>query len=367
MESPSRLGDGGAFRKLMTSTVSPTQDKEIVSENLKGYKQLLKEIKEKVKSSQLKAAVAVNKELIQLYWEIGTSLIHKQENEGWGSKTIEKLANDLRSEFPDIKGFSRRNVYYMVLFAREYPKVEFVQQAVAQIPWGHHTLLLDKVKDRESRTWYIAKIIENGWSRSVLHHWITSSLHKREGKAVTNFENTLTSPHSDLARETLKDPYNFDFLTLREEFDEKELEEGLIDHIQKFLIELGAGFAFVGRQVNLFVGDQDFFIDLLFYHVKLRCFIVVELKSNEFKPEYAGKMNFYLTAVDKTMKHPDDKPTIGILLCKTKNKVVAEYALQDINKPLGIAEYETKIIESLPDDLKGSLPSIEEIEQELEG
>ncbi len=254
----------------------------------------------------------------------------------------------------------------MVLFAREYPELEFVQQLVAQIPWGHNTLLLDKLKDRESRVWYVKKTIENGWSRSVLLHWVDGGLHKRQGKALANFKNTLTSPHSDLARETLKDPYNFDFLTLREEFDEKELEDGLINHIQKFLLELGAGFAFVGRQINLCVGDQDFFIDLLFYHVKLRCFIVVELKATEFKPEHAGKMNFYLTAVDRTMKHPDDKPTIGLLLCKTKNKVVAEYALQDINKPLGVAEYETKIIESLPDDLKGSLPTIEEIEHEFE-
>ncbi|MCP5506415.1 MAG: DUF1016 domain-containing protein [Chlamydiales bacterium] len=350
----------------MTTKKPATTNKEIITENLRGYKQLLGEIKEKVKSSQLKAAVAVNKELIQLYWEIGTSLIKKQDNEGWGAKTIEKLANDLRSEFPNMKGFSRRNVYYMVLFAREYPEIEIVQQLVAQIPWGHNTLLLDKVKDRESRVWYVKKTIENGWSRNVLLHWVDGGLHERQGKSLTNFKNTLTSPHSDLAHETLKDPYNFDFLTLREEFDEKELEDGLIDHIQKFLLELGAGFAFVGRQINLCVGDQDYFIDLLFYHVKLRCFIVVELKATEFKPEYAGKMNFYLTAVDKTMKHPDDKPTIGLLLCKTKNKVVAEYALQDINKPLGVAEYETKIIESLPDDLKGSLPTIEEIEHEFE-
>lgn len=333
----------------------------------KGYKELLKEIKERVKSSQLKAAVAVNKELVQLYWEIGRSVLEKQEAEGWGSKVIEKLATDLKAAFPEMKGFSPRNIQYMVTFAREYPDTPITQQAVAQIPWGHNTLLLDKINDSSLRAWYAQKTVENGWSRNVLMHWIDSSLHERQGKALTNFKQTLTAPQSDLAHETLKDPYNFDFLTLREKFDEKELEDGLINHIQKFLLELGAGFSYVGKQINLCVGDQDFFIDLLFYHLKLRCFVVVELKATEFKPEYAGKMNFYLTAVDEMMKHEDDAPTIGLLLCKTKNKVVAEYALRDINKPLGVAEYETTIIESLPENLKGSLPSIEEIEEELKG
>lgn len=333
----------------------------------KGYKELLKDIKERVKSSQLKAAVAVNKELVQLYWEIGRSVLEKQEAEGWGSKVIEKLATDLKAAFPKMKGFSPRNIQYMVTFAREYADTPITQQPVAQIPWGHNTLLLDKINDSSLRVWYAQKTIENGWSRNVLMHWIDSGLHERQGKALTNFDKTLTAPQSDLARETLKDPYNFDFLTLREKFDERELEDGLIEHIQKFLLELGAGFSYVGKQINLCVGDQDFFIDLLFYHLKLRCFVVVELKATEFKPEYAGKMNFYLTAVDEMMKHENDAPTIGLLLCKTKNKVVAEYALRDINKPLGVAEYETKIIESLPENLKGSLPSIEEIEEELKG
>lgn len=264
-----------------------------------------------------------------------------------------------------MKGFSARNIQYMVAFAREYPDSPITQQPVAQIPWGHNTLLLDKVSNRESRIWYAQRTIENGWSRSILLHWIDSSLHERQGRAITNFKTALPSSQSDLAHEILKDPYNFDFLTLRAKFDEKELEDGLIDHIQKFLLELGAGFAYVGRQVNLCVGGQDFFIDALFYHVKLRCYVVIELKATEFKPEHAGKMNFYLTAVDELMKHQDDKPTIGLLLCKTKNKVIAEYALRDINKPLGVAEY--KIIESLPDDFKGSLPTIEEIEAELDG
>lgn len=346
-------------------TKTPAKKEEsLLSE---GYKELLKDIKERVKSSQLKAAVAVNHELVQLYWGIGQSVLKKQEAEGWGSKVIEKLATDLKAAFPDMKGFSARNIQYMVTFAREYPDTSITQQPVAQIPWGHNTLLLDKLKDSNTRIWYAQKTIENGWSRNVLMHWLDGGLHERQGKALTNFKQTLAPPQSDLAHETLKDPYNFDFLTLREKFDEKELEGGLIDHIQKFLLELGAGFSYVGKQINLNVGGQDFFIDLLFYHLKLRCFVVVELKATEFKPEHAGKMNFYLTAVDEMLKHKDDSPTIGLLLCKTKNKFVAEYALRDINKPLGVAEYETKIIESLPDNLKGSLPSIEEIEQELKG
>lgn len=338
-----------------------------LSINLNEYKDLLIEIKKKVKSSQLKAAVAVNKELIQLYWEIGSTIIKKQKNAEWGSKVIENLAKDLRLSFPDIKGFSLRNIQFMVQFSREYTDIEIVKQLVSQIPWGHNILLLQRLDNQDDRLWYAAKIIEEGWSRSKLLNLVDSDAHKRQGKALSNFKNTLTPTQSDLAQETLKDPYNFDFLTLRNKFNEKELEDGLIDHIQKFLLELGSGFAYIGKQINLFVGDQDFFIDLLFYHVKLRCYVVVELKATEFKPEYAGKMNFYLTAVDELMKHKDDQPTIGLLLCKTKNKVIAEYALRDIKKPLGIAEYETKIIESLPEDLKGSLPSIEEIESELEG
>ena len=331
----------------------------------KEYIIFFKEIKAKVLSSQLKAAVAVNSELIKLYWEIGNSVYQKQRNKKWGSKIIEKLAKDLKSNFPDMKGFSLRNLQYMVSFAREYTCKSITQQLVAQIPWGHNILLLDKVKDFDSRIWYIQQTIKNGWSRSVLLHEIDNELHKRQAKAVTNFQKTLPLIHSDLANQTLKDPYCFDFLSLREKFDEKELEDGLLDHIQKFLLELGAGFSFVGRQIHLEVGNQDFYVDLLFYHLKLRSFVVVELKAKEFTPRDAGQMNFYLTAVDEILKHTNDNPTIGLLLYKTKNKVVAEYALRDINKPIGISEYETKIIESLPENLKGSLPTIEEIEKEL--
>lgn len=327
----------------------------------KEYKVFLKEIKSKILSSQVKAAIAVNCELITLYWEIGSKIFSKQKKEGWGAKTIENLAKDLKSSFPDMKGFSLTNIKYMVQFAREYPDFQISQQVVGQIPWGHNILLFQKLGSLEERIWYAKKTIENGWSRNVLLHWIDSGLHKREGNAISNFKVTLPSPQSDLAHQTLKDPYCFDFLTLRDKHDEQELESGLLDHIQKFLLELGAGFSFIGRQVHLEVGDQDFYLDLLFYHYILRCFVVVELKATDF----AGKMNFYLSAVDDKMKHSDDKPTIGLLLCKGKNKVVAEYALRDINKPIGISQYEAKIIESLPDDLKRSLPSIEQIEQEL--
>lgn len=332
----------------------------------KEYGVFLKEIKEKILSSQVKAALAVNRELITLYWDIGTKIHLKQKSEGWGAKTIENLSKDLKSSFPNMQGFSFRNLKYMVHFAKEYPDFAIGQQLVAQIPWGHNILLLQKLTSLEERLWYINKTIEHGWSRSVLLHWVDSDLHKREGRAVTNFQLTLPSPQSDLAHQTLKDPYCFDFLTLRDKHDEQELESGLLDHVQRFLLELGAGFSFVGRQVHLEVGGQDFYIDLLFYHYKLRCFIVVELKATDFKPEFVGKMNFYLSAVDDKMRHPDDKATIGLLLCKGKNKFVAEYALRDVNKPIGISQYEAKIIESLPDELKGSLPSIEQIEQELE-
>jgi len=335
-------------------------------EELLSYKELVTEIKQRVKSSQLKAALAVNHELIALYWEIGNSVHKRQIAQGWGAKTIERLAKDLKSAFPSMNGFSQTNIKYMVQFAKEYPEFPISQQAVGQIPWGHNVLLLQKLKTQKERIWYAQKTIENGWSRSILLHWIESNLYKREGKSLNNFKAKLPSPQSELAEQTIKDPYNFDFLTLREKFDEKELEEGLIEHIQKFLLELGAGFTFVGRQYKLTVGSKDFFIDLLFYHLTLRSFVVVELKAKDFTPSDAGQMNFYLSAVDDLLRRPGDNRTIGLLLCKTKDRVIAEYALRDINKPLGVAEYETKIIESLPDDLKASLPSIEEIEREFQ-
>lgn len=334
--------------------------------DLKEYKAFFKEIKEKILTSQVKAALAVNQELIKLYWEIGSTINLKQKEEGWGAKTIENLAKDLKSSFPNMKGFSRTNIKYMVQFAKEYPEFSISQQVVGQIPWGHNILLLQKLNSIEDRLWYAHKTIECGWSRSVLLHWLGSNLHEREGRAITNFEHTLPSPQSDLAHQSLKDPYCFDFLNLRDKHDEQELEAGLLDHVQKFLLELGAGFSFIGRQVHLEVGNQDFYVDLLFYHYKLRCFVVVELKTTDFKPEFAGKMNFYLSAIDDTMKHQEDQPTIGLLLCKGKNRVVVEYALRDVSKPIGISQYEARILESLPDNLRGSLPSVEQIEQELE-
>ena len=332
----------------------------------KEYKIFLHEIKERILFSQHKAAIAVNRELISLYWEIGSRVHLKQKNEGWGAKTIENLAKDLKSAFPDMKGFSPRNLKYMVHFAKEYPDLAIGQQLVAQIPWGHNILLLQKLTSLEERLWYANKTIENGWSRNVLLHWLDSSLYRREGRAITNFQVTLPSPQSDLAHQTLKDPYCFDFLALKEKFDEKELESGLLEHTQKFLIELGAGFAFVGRQYPLRVSDKEFLLDLLFYHLHLRCFVIVELKAKEFTPKDVGQMNFYLSVIDDLLRKPGDNPSIGLLLCKTKDKIIAEYALRDINKPIGISQYETAILESLPNELKGSLPSIEEIEQELE-
>lgn len=329
------------------------------------YNQFLQDIKKKIQTAQVKAALSVNQELIKLYWEVGNSVHQKQQEEGWGAKTIKKLANDLKASFKEIKGFSLTNIKYMVQFAKEYPEFLISQQLVGQIPWGHNILLLQKVSSQEERIWYIKQTIENGWSRSVLHHWIDSDLYKRQAKSVSNFSKTLPPMQSDLANQTLKDPYCFDFLTLTKKHDEKELERGLIEHIQRFLLELGAGFAFLGRQYPLSVGGKDFYIDLLFYHIKLRCFVVIELKTTEFTPRDAGQTNFYLSVVDDHLRQPSDNPTIGLILCKTKNKVVAEYALRDVNKPIGISEYETKIIESLPENFKGSLPSIEEIEQEF--
>src|SRR3954447_15725763 len=333
----------------------------------KGYEAFLGELKERIQTAQLRASLAVNREMISLYWRIGTDILARQKEHGWGAKVIDRLSQDLRREIPNVEGFSPRNLKYMRAFAQAWPAEPIVQQLAAQIPWFHHCVLLDKIKSQPEREWYVHKAVENGWSRNVLVHWIESGLFARQGKAQTNFEKTLPSLQSDLARETLKDPYKFEFLTLSEAVEEKELEEGLLAHIRKFLVELGAGFAFVGQQVRLDVGGEDFYVDLLFYHLKLRCFVVVDLKTTAFKPEYAGKMNFYLSAIDDLLRHPDDKPSIGIILCKAKNKVVAEYALRDLTKPVGISSYVTKLVESLPAKFRGSLPSTQELEAELEG
>jgi predicted nuclease of restriction endonuclease-like (RecB) superfamily len=331
-----------------------------------GYEAFLAELKERIKTAQIRASLAVNHEMISLYWRIGTDILARQEEHGWGAKVIDRLSQDLRRDIPNVEGFSPRNLKYMRAFAQAWPEEPIVQQLVAQIPWGHNVRLLDMIKSRAEREWYIHKTVENGWSRGMLVNWIESGLYKRQGKAQTNFQRTLPKPQSDLARETLKDPYKFEFLTLADEAEEKAVEEGLLAHIRKFLIELGAGFAFVGQQVRLEVGGEDFYVDLLFYHLKLRCYVVIDLKATAFKPEYAGKMNFYLSAIDDLLRHPDDKPSIGIVLCKAKNEIVAEYALRDLAKPVGVSCYVTKLVESLPPEFRGSLPSPEQWQAELE-
>ena len=327
------------------------------------YAAWLAELKARIHNAQQRAALAVNRELVLLYWQIGRDILDRQGREGWGAKVIERLAQDLRSAFPGMKGFSRANLMYMRAFAEAWPDAEIVQQAVGQLPWGHNLVLLTKLKTSERRLAYAQRAIEHGWSRNVLNIHIERRLLEREGKAITNFDARLPKPHSDLAHESLKDPYLFDFLGVGDEAGERAIEDAIVHHITRFLLELGAGFAFVGRQVHLEVGGDDFFIDLLFYHLKLRCYVVIELKAGTFKPEHAGQLSFYLSAVDAQMKAEHDSPTIGLLLCKSKNKVVAEYALRDSSKPIGVAEYQ--LIEALPADLQTSLPSIESIEQAL--
>jgi predicted nuclease of restriction endonuclease-like (RecB) superfamily len=326
----------------------------------KSYQDLLARVKSQIRTAQIRAAVAVNQELVQLYWGIGKEILARQSEEGWGSKVIERLAKDLHVEFPEMRGLSPRNLKYMRAFAGAWP---IVQQPVAQLPWGHNIRLLDLVKNCDERLWYAEQTVANGWSRNVLVMQIESGLYRRQGKALTNFEATLPAPQSDLAQQLIKDPYNFDFLTLATEAQERHLEQGLLAHLRQFLIELRVGFAFVGSQVPLEVGGEDFKIDLLFYHLKLRCFVVIDLKMRPFKPEYAGKMNFYLSAVDDLLRQPDDKPSIGLILCKAKNRIIAEYALRNTTAPMGISEF--KHLEKLPEQLKGTLPTIEQIEAEF--
>lgn len=333
------------------------------------YPQWLATLKNRIASAQQRAGLAVNQELIRLYWQIGHDILQRQAQQGWGGKVIDRLSADLRHAFPDIKGFSRANLMYMRAFAEAWPTLgndeeEFVQQPVGQIPWGHNIALVTKIKNTEQRHWYAEKIIEHGWPRAVLLHQIESGLVNREGKALSNFAQSLPSPQSELAQATLKDPYIFDFLSVGAQARERDIETSLTDHITQFLLELGSGFAFIGRQVPVNVGGDDFFLDLLFYHLKLRCYIVIELKATEFKPEHVGQLNFYLSTVDSQIKNEQDNTSIGLLLCKTRNKLVAEYALRDNSKPIGIAEYQ--LARALPADLEDKLPSIEQIERELE-
>jgi predicted nuclease of restriction endonuclease-like (RecB) superfamily len=327
------------------------------------YDGLLQSFKARIAGAQLRAALAVNRELVLLYWQLGREILDQQRRHGWGAKVIDRLARDLHRAFPDQKGFSPRNLKYMRAFAEAWPDETFVQQVAAQIPWFHNCVLLEKLGDSERRTWYAQQTIAQGWSRNVLVHQIESGLYERQGRALTNFERTLPAPRSDLARQLLKDPYNFDFLDLGVEAQERELEQALLRHIRAFLLELGVGFAFVGSQYHLAVSDQDYYLDMLFYHLKLRCYVVIDLKIGEFKPEDAGKMNFYLSALDDLLRHPDDQPSIGLILCKSKNQIIVEYTLRDMRKPIGVAEYQ--LTQALPEHLQLSLPTIEELEAAL--
>lgn len=328
-----------------------------------GYTDWLLELKTRIHSAQQRAALAVNRELVLLYWQIGQDILARQSREGWGAKVIERLARDLKEAFPQMKGFSSRNLKYMRYFAEHCPTQQFGQQPAAQLPWFHIVTLLTQLPTPQEREWYATQAVHRGWSRTSLEIQIKNRLFSRHGQAVTNFSARLPSPQSGLAHDTLKDPYLFDFLGLGDEAHEREIENGLVRHITHFLLELGTGFAFIGRQQRLEVGGDEFFIDLLFYHTRLKCYVVVELKAVAFKPEHAGQLNFYLSAVDAQIKAPDDNPTIGLLLCKTQNRMVAEYALSGIDKPMGVAEYE--LMRDLPERLATNLPSIEEIEQEL--
>ena len=370
------------------------------------YVAFIRDIKQRIQAAQIKASVAVNQGMLRLYWDLGERIVAKQLEAAWGDGFLTQMSRDLQTEFPEIKGFSLSNLKYMrqwFLFwsadpaiakqaASQSGGVTIAKQAVAQlegsqigqqsvaqsgtaeigqqlvgqitqIPWGHNLVIISKTGHPGEALFYVRKTLQNNWSRSVLTHQIESGLYGREGRAVTNFHATLPEPQSDLAQQTLKDPYAFDFLMLRERHDERELEDALVKHVTRFLLELGAGFSYLGRQYRLEVGGDEFFIDLLFYHVPLHCYVVVELKTVKFQPEFAGKLNFYISAVDGLLKTAQDNPTIGILICKSKNNTVVEYALRDVNKPIGVSEY--AITRNLPDALKSSLPSIEEIEAEL--
>ncbi|MBW4662046.1 MAG: DUF1016 family protein [Drouetiella hepatica Uher 2000/2452] len=327
------------------------------------YEAFLRDLKERIRDAQLRAAIAVNRELVLLYWRIGHEILTRQQQQGWGAKVIDRLAKDLKQEFPEMQGFSPRNLKYMRTFAEAYLDEPIVQQAAAQIPWFHNCVLLDKVKDPVQRLWYIQQTIEQGWSRNVLVLQIESGLYQRQGSAVTNFEQVLPKPQSDLVQQIIKSPYNFDFLCLGDERSERQLERALIDHIRDFLLELGVGFAFLGSQYPIEVSGKEYRLDLLFYHVQLHCYIVIDLKTGEFEPEFSGKMNFYVAAVDNLLRSPKEEATIGIILCKTKDKTTVEFALQGIQKPIGVATFQLN--RDLPESLKGSLPTAEQLEVEL--
>lgn len=358
------------FGEEVLKSEKPDQkmDKAIVQEALAqlgeasdSYGELLNELKQRIRAARVKAALSVNRELVVLYWEIGRRILLAQEREGWGSKVIDQLSADLGQAFPEARGFSVRNLKYMRSFGEAYPEAAFVQQVAAQIPWFHNCTLLDKVKDSVQRKWYIRATIEHGWSRSVLVHQIESNLYDRQGKALTNFEQALPAPQSELARELVKDPYNLDFLGIAAEISERALEQSLREHLKDFLLELGKGFAFVGSQYHLEIGGQDYYLDLLFYNYILRAFVVIDMKVEAFKPEFAGKMNFYLNVVDELLRQPDDQPPIGLILCKERNHVTVEFSLRGMEQPIGVSEYQL-----LPKDVRDALPTPEQLETELE-
>jgi predicted nuclease of restriction endonuclease-like (RecB) superfamily len=335
--------------------------KELIPDD---YPVFLKDLKQRIRGAQVRAALSVNYELVKLYWEIGRDIRARQQEQGWGTKVIEQLAKDLMKTFPDITGFSSRNLKYMRSFAEAYPDEQIVQQVVALIPWGHNLRLLETVKDAQERIWYAKQTIHCGWSRNVMSHQIESGLYHRQGNALANFDRTLPDPQSELAQQLLKEPYSFEFLSLHKEAVERDLEKLLVNHIRDFLMELGVGFAFLGSQYPITVGTKEYRIDLLFYHVQLHCYVVIDLKMVEFEPEFSGKMGFYITAVDNLLRRAGDEPTIGIILCKSKDKTVVEYALQHSQQPIGVATYRLK--DSLPVPIQENMPSIELLEQELE-
>ncbi len=350
--------------RINSNIIMPVQANS--SELPDDYADLLLSIKKRVQKERLQAIMSANTAQILMYWGIGNDILQKQTNAGWGAKVIDRLSSDMKKAFPEMSGFSARNLKYMRKFAEAWPNREIVQRFVAQIPWRSNLTLLEKLKEPDLRLWYAGKTIENGWSRDVLAIQIESELHNRIGQTANNFIQTLPPVESDMANQVFKDPYLFDFLGTAEIRKEAELENKLIEHIEKFLLELGQGFAFVGRQVHMEVGGDDFYIDLLFYHLKLRRYVVVELKAGKFSPGHVSQLTMYMNIVDDILRHPDDQPSIGLLLVKEKNHTVAKYALAGNTKPIGIAEWEQQITDSLPEDLKPSLPSIEEIERELD-
>lgn len=358
LPNPSQLSEESAHQAEIVKR--STARKSLIP---RGYASWLSGLKSRISGAKQRATLAVNQELVRLYHHIGTEILERQTRQGWGTKVIDRVAADLQEAFPEMKGFSSSNLKYMRFFAEKCPTGLIGQQPADQLPWFHLVTLLTKVSTDSERVWYATQIIQKGWSRSTLDVHIKNQLHRRQGAAITNFSLRLPTPYAQLATEALKDPYLFDFLGLGDEAHERDVEKALVRHITRFLLELGAGFAFVGRQFRLEVDGDEFFIDLLFYHTRLKCYVVVELKGTAFKPEHAGQLNFYLAAVDAQIKAPDDRPTIGLLLCKTKKRFVAEYSLSGINKPIGVAEYQ--LMRALPVPLDTHLPSIEEIEAEL--